>query len=61
MPFKKTGIYYCKKHYNITQKKHMKKKKEVVKCSFKDKKKCPNKLFKEELCKKHYYLKIKTI
>lgn len=32
-----------------------------IKCSFKDKRKCPNKLFKEELCKKHYHLKINTI
>ena len=31
------------------------------KCSFKDKRKCPNKLFKEELCKKHYHLKINSI
>jgi hypothetical protein len=34
---------------------------EPVKCSFKDKRKCPNKLFKEELCKKHFHLKINTI
>lgn len=32
-----------------------------IKCSFKEKRKCPNKLFKEDLCKKHYYLKINTI
>jgi hypothetical protein len=32
-----------------------------IKCSFKEKRKCPNKLFKDELCKKHYHLKINTI
>jgi hypothetical protein len=32
-----------------------------IKCNFKEKRKCSNKLFKDELCKKHYYLKINTI
>jgi len=75
MPFKETGIYYCENHHTIIQKKYIKenniqkpvkeckenKTEKTSKCSFKDKRKCPNKLFKEDLCKKHYHLKINTI
>ena len=69
MPLKETGIYYCEKHFQSSLSKYIKEntpkitteKPVALKCSFKDKKKCPNKLFEDGLCKKHYHLKINAI
>jgi hypothetical protein len=63
LPLKETGIYYCEKHYKSSLNKYIKENTPnlIDKCSFKEKRKCPNKLFQDGLCKKHYNLKINTI